>query len=317
MKFALLSVSYAGLFYNGKALSIEEQIHKAKALGFDALSIETKRPVASPIDISSAQRLKIKSLASTEGIEICAIESLSNFSSQFMEERENNLAMMKMVLELAKDLGVKIVKVFAAWPGVINDQEAVAMYGDYEKGNYYTKLKPTDLRKWDRAVKGIREVADWAKDMGITLALQNHAPVLRPGYEDLLAMQQDIDRDNVKLCLDAPLFYTRQSDEYIREAVNRCAKNIVLTHYGTWNFVEKEDGQIVQVPAHSYGEIINYESFFSALADIGYDGYIVGESCSPVMVGRAYGGIENVDKANIITLRHMKKIYAQISKTTK
>ena len=65
MKFALLSVTYAGLFYSGKALTIEQQIHKAKSLGFEALAIETKRPIASPIDISKKEREKIAKLGYT------------------------------------------------------------------------------------------------------------------------------------------------------------------------------------------------------------------------------------------------------------
>ena len=133
-----------------------------------------------------------------------------------MEERENNLAMMRAVLEMASDLGVGLVKVFAAWPGLIDGEESIAMYAPYERGNHYRRLYPPDLRKWQRAVAGIREVAGWAADMGITLALQNHAPVITPGYEDALAMMQEIDRPNVKLCLDAPLFYDRQSDEYVQ-----------------------------------------------------------------------------------------------------
>ena len=35
MKFSLFTVTYAGLFYDGKALTVEQQIHKAKELGFD------------------------------------------------------------------------------------------------------------------------------------------------------------------------------------------------------------------------------------------------------------------------------------------
>ena len=117
MKFALLSVSYSGLFYAGKALSLEEQIHKAKSLGFDALAIETKRPVAFPLDVSLADRARIKAVAADEGIALPVVESMSNFASRHMEERENNLAMMGLVLDLAVDLGVPLVKVFAAWPG--------------------------------------------------------------------------------------------------------------------------------------------------------------------------------------------------------
>ena len=37
MKFAFLSVTYAGQFYAGPALTILEQIRKARALGFDGL----------------------------------------------------------------------------------------------------------------------------------------------------------------------------------------------------------------------------------------------------------------------------------------
>ena len=58
MKFALLSVSYSGLFYAGSPLSIEQQIYKCRELGFDGLAIETKRPVACPLDLTRADRAR-------------------------------------------------------------------------------------------------------------------------------------------------------------------------------------------------------------------------------------------------------------------
>ena len=249
MKFALLTVTYGGLFYKGEALSLEQQIYKAKELGFDALAIETKRPVASPLDLTKADRERIKKISGDQNVPLCAIESMSNFAGRYMEDRENNLAMMRMVLELAKDLGVDLVKIFAAWPGIIDDEEAVAMYGEYERGNFYKRLFPADLRRWNRCVEGIREAADMAADMGITLALQNHAPVLSKGYEDTLTMMKEVGRKNVKLCLDAPLFYERQSDEYIHEAVRKCSEYLVHTHYGAWNFSQNENGEIIQDPS--------------------------------------------------------------------
>lgn len=314
MKFALLTVSYAGLFYAGKALSIEEQIYKAKELGFDALSVETKRPVASPLDLSKADRARIRKAAADQGIPICAIESLSNFTGRFMEDRENNLAMMRMVLELAKDLGVDTVKVFAAWPGIINDEEEIALYGPYERGQYYKRLYPADLRKWKHAVEGIREVADQAADMGITLALQNHAPVITPGYEDVLAMMEEVDRKNVKLCLDVPLFYDRQSDEYVKEAVIKTAPHIILTHYGAWNFSETTAGEIIQDPAPSFGGQINYKAFIEALQQTGYNGYLVSEYCLPNIRRHELGGITAVDDANRITLKYMKDLVSSTAK---
>jgi len=307
MKFALLTVTYGGLFYKGKALTLEEQIHRAKEFGFDALAIETKRPVASPLDLSRADRNRVKNLAADEGIALCAVESMSNFAGKHMEERENNLAMMRLVLELARDLGVDLVKIFAAWPGIINDEEDIALYGQFERGNYYKRLWPADLRKWNHCVEGIREVASMAADMGITLALQNHAPVLAKGYEDTLTMMQEIDRRNVKLCIDVPLFYERQSDEYIREAVAKCNGNIVHTHYGAWNFTQKNDGEIVQDPSPSTGDLINYAAFIEALYHSGYSGYLTSEYCLPVIKNHQLAGIEEVDFATRISLQYMKQ----------
>jgi len=308
MKFALLTVTYGGLFYKGEALSLEQQIYKAKELGFDALAIETKRPVASPLDLTRSDRDRIKKISADQNIPLCAIECMSNFAGRYMEDRENNLAMMRMVLELAKDLGVDLVKIFAAWPGIINDEEAVAMYGEYERGNYYKRLFPADLRRWNRCVEGIREAADMAADMGITLALQNHAPVLSKGYEDTFIMMQEVARKNVKLCLDAPLFYERQSDEYIHEALQKCADYLVHTHYGAWNFCENDKGEIIQEPAPSTGNLVNYQAFIEELHNVGYKGFLTSEYCLPVYKDHQYAGIEEIDHATRISLQYMKQL---------
>jgi sugar phosphate isomerase/epimerase len=311
MKFALLSVTYAGLFYNGKPMTLEQQVHKAKSLGFEALAIETKRPIASPIDITKKERERIKSVAANEGIELCALESMSNFCGRHMEDRENNLAMMRLNLEMARDLGINMVKVFAAWPGIINDEEAIASYAPYDRGNYFKPVNASDLRVWNRALEGIREVADWANDMGITLLLQNHAPVLSPGYEDTLAMLQELDRKNIELCLDVPLFFDRQKDEYVREAVEKCKDHIRYTHYGAWNFRQNADGEIEQEPAPTHGGKINYETFIAGLQEINYKGYLVSEYCLPLIKNHKIQGVEEVDKATKMAMTYMKGLIAK------
>jgi sugar phosphate isomerase/epimerase len=313
MKFALLSVTYSGLFYSGKPLTLEEQVHKAKSLGFEALAIETKRPIGSPLDLTKADRMRLKAVAADEGIALCGVESMSNFCGRHMEDRENNLAMMRMVLELARDLGVDMVKIFAAWPGIINDEEALASYAPYERGNYFKPVNASDLRVWHRAITGIREVADQAADMGITLLLQNHAPVLNPGYEDTLAMLHEIERRNVKLCLDVPLFSDRQKTEYVREAVEKCAPHILYTHYGAWNFTEDADGGIIQEPAPHHGGKINYEAFIEALYQRGYTGPLVSEYCLPMIRNHKICGIEEIDSATIRGMRYMKDLLSKIA----
>ena len=316
MKFSLLTVTYSGLFYNGKALTVEQQLYKAKQFGFDGLSIETKRPVASPIDLSKADRTRIKQVAADQGIELVALESMSNFCSDLMEERENNLSMMRHVLELASELNVNMVKIFAAWPGVIND-ERPARYGAYDRGNYFNPLSADDLKVWHRAVEGIRVVADWAADMGITLVLQNHGPVLRPGYEDVLAMTKEVDRPNVKICLDVPMFDDRQESDYVREAVNKCSEYIQYSHYGAWNFGESAGGEIILEPAPRHGGKINYEAFIEALHKHGYEGYLASEYCLPILRDHQLCGIEEVDEATRRGLRYMKQLVQKLAPTRK
>lgn len=316
MKFSLLTVTYGGLFYDGKALTVEQQLHKAKQFGFDGLSIETKRPVASPIDLSKADRTRIKRVAADECIELVALESMSNFCSNLMEERENNLSMMRHVLKLASDLNVKMVKIFAAWPGVIND-ERPARYGAYDRGNYFNPLSADDLKVWHRAVEGIREVADWAAGMGITLVLQNHGPVLRPGYEDVLAMTKEVDRPNVKICLDVPMFDDRQESDYVREAVNKCSEYIRYSHYGAWNFSESPGGEVIPEPAPRHGGKINYEAFIEALHKHGYDGYLTSEYCLPILRNHKLCGIEDIDEAMRRGLRYMKQLVQRFAPAKK
>ncbi|HEX6891698.1 MAG TPA: TIM barrel protein, partial [Chryseolinea sp.] len=239
--------------------------------------------------------------------------SMSNFCSRHMEERENNLAMMRMVLEMAKDLNIDKVKIFAAWPGIINDEELLASYAPYERGNYFKVVNASDLRVWNRAITGIREVTDLAADMGITILLQNHAPVLNPGYEDTLAMLQEIDRKNLKLCMDVPLFSDRQKSEYVREAVDKCAEYIQYTHYGAWNFTEDANGEIIQEPAPYHGGKINYEAFLEGLYQHGYDGYLVSEYCLPMIRNHQIMGVEEIDKATERAMRYVKQLLNKIS----
>lgn len=308
MKFGFLTVTYSGQFYDGPALTLLDQIRKARELGFEGIAIEAKRPVASPLDLTPQDRRAIRAQAAAEHVELCAVESLSNFASPLMEERENNLAMMRLVVDLASDLEVGIVKVFAAWPGVVNDEDETAFYAAYERGSYYKSLYPADLRRWRRAVSGLREAADYAAERGIKLALQNHAPVLRPGYEDTLAMLREVDRANVGLCLDAPLFYERQSDAYMREAVHACGDHILLTHFGAWNFSESAAGQVVQEAAPSVGGPINYAQFLKELQQVGYDGYLVSEYCLPCVKDHRIAGLDEIDRANKRALAYMKSL---------
>jgi len=313
MKLALFTVTYGGLWYKGRALSLREQILKAKEYGFEGLSIECKRPVAFPLDLSKKERKEIKEFADQHGIKLVACESMSNFASEVMEHREANLALMHDILELAADLEVDKVKVFAAWGGVINDIGEVAEYVPYTIPHEPRNLE--EVRKWNRAREGIKEVCKWAQDYGITIVLQNHPPVLRPGYEDALQMVREVNMDNFKLCLDVPLFGPKQSDEYIHEAVEACKDLIVMSHYGAWEFEEK-DGKIIQnhdvIEVLTHGVPINYRAFIRELKRINFDGWLIQELCAPVTKNHRHMGIEEVDRKTRLAIRFMKQLIESV-----
>lgn len=308
MKLALFSVTYSGIWYKGKALPLKEQIQKAKKLGFDGISIETKRPVASPLDLDKADRKALREFADSEGIEICALEANNDFTKPVVEDQENNLLMVKSIIEMARDLDVNLVKIFAAWPGVTmrNGLAAYDIARRLADGTYYT-----DLERWDRAAEGIKEAAKWAKDCGVLLALQNHPPVIKFGYEDALDMVTEVADENVKLCLDVPLF-DRQDDEYVKEAVQKCKNRIVLSHYGSWDFRLTKSGDVIQLANDRTGKVVNYRTFIRELSNIGYKGFLVQEECAPVLINHRYQGIEEVDRHAAAAVKYMRRLVTEM-----
>lgn len=305
IKLALLTVTYCGLWYKGKALSLKEQIAKASELGFDGISVETKRPVALPCDLDKKVRNEIREYASSQEISICAVETMSNFAKPLIEDRENNLCMVKEAIRLANDLGAHIVKVFAAWPGT-SRYEGVGTYDFGRRISDFEQTFTTQGRRWRWAVEGIRDAAGWADEHGITIALQNHPPVLRYGYEDVLQMVREVDIENVKLCLDIPLF-GNQSDGYIHEAVEACKNvGIVHSHYGSLEFDESPSGEIT-MKRRSYG-YTNYPALIRELKRTGFDGFTASEECAPVVDNHEYQGIEVVDRHVRAALRYMREL---------
>ena len=79
-------------------------------------------------------------------------------------------------------------------------------------------------------------------------------------------------------------------------------------YYGAWNFTETEDGEVVQEPSPSTGELINYPAFIEALTNVGYDGYLTSEYCLPAIKDHKIAGIEEIDHATKITLQYMKRL---------
>jgi sugar phosphate isomerase/epimerase len=99
--------------------------------------------------LNRSTRKEVKELADSLGIAIAAVETMSNFASPIIEQRENNLVMVKECIEFASDLGVPVVKVFAAWRGTMR----VEGLGCYPEEIIYVP-SATHLQQWGWYVEG-------------------------------------------------------------------------------------------------------------------------------------------------------------------
>jgi len=278
MKVGLYSITYLGLWYDGKGLPLEELFTQAKSYGYDGVEIDGKRPHGNPLDMPSARCGELRRIARDAGIEIYAVAANNDFSSPIPEHRECQLAYLRDLIRMTADLGAKVVRVFAAWPGVTITHSPRG--GAYKFSNdiwQYTHKYCVDEEAFAWVRQCLAESARHAGEHGVTLALQNHPPVTH-GYKDVLRLVREVASSHLKVCLDAPLLaqVEKLSADRIVEVAREVGPLQVLSHFGGEYLREEEDGS-VQGPSY-------YLPFARAMREIGYQGYIGYELCHPLPV---------------------------------
>lgn len=305
MKVALYSVTYSGGWYDGPPLSIRETLDRASQTGFDGVEIGCKRPHFSPLDTSEADAVKTARAALDLGLEIPALAAYNDFSSPVEERRETEMVMLRQIVNLAACMGVGIVRVFAAWPGVTSTSTGLSY--DIPRHLMANQLRSADrFETWLRVRDALSESADYAGRAGVRLALQNHPPVIR-GFEDVIDFIREIDSPHLGVSLDCPIL-SDQSDAPVRRAVAETGPLIIHSHYG--GEFDRVDGIPTQRKFDSRRELANDRAFVRALADIGYAGYLSYELCHPVLRGHARARIEEVDLQVELAHSYMRGLLA-------
>jgi sugar phosphate isomerase/epimerase len=297
MKVGLYSITYLGLWYRGQALTLPQMIARAKQYGYDGIEIDGKRPHGNPLDWPTPRCRELRSLADGEGIEIYAVAANNDFSNPVPEVREAQICMVRDLIRMTADFGAPTLRVFLAWWGVTLHPQ-LATY-DIAEGYWpiiREKFPTEELWGWCR--EALVECARYAGDAGITLALQNHKPLIKH-HDDLLRMVNEVNSPHLKLCLDAPLMPDR-STEGIRAGAEAVGPLQVLTHFGG-EFERRPDGSVRGFERNDgvVGEETDryYRDFVRSMNEIGYDGYLGYELCHqlPVIDGQTVG-IEYADQ---------------------
>jgi sugar phosphate isomerase/epimerase len=288
MKVGLYSITYMGLWYRGEALTLPQMVARAKEYGYDGIEIDGKRPHGNPLDWPAARCRDLRSRADGEGIEIYAVAANNDFSNPVPEVREAQICYLRELIRMTADFGAPALRVFLAWWGVTRHPQ-LATY-DIAEGYWpivHEKFPAEEIWGWCR--EALIECARYAEDAGVTLALQNHKPLIND-HTDVLRMVREVGSPHLNVCLDAPLMPDRSSAG-IREGAQAIGPLQVLSHFGG-EFARLDDGSIrgferndgvVGEDTHDY-----YRDFVRAMNEIGYDGYVGYELCHqlPVVDGR-------------------------------
>ena len=297
MKVGLYSVSYSGAWYPGPGLSMADFIAKAKELGFPGGELGAKRPHASPMDLNERACAQVREALDKHGIELAAVASYNDFTSPVLEHRETQLLMLREQIKVTRDLGAPVLRVFAAWRGVTL-RDGLATYDMTRRyaENQYPDV--TRLEQWRWVREGLQEAARFAEDVGVTLALQNHEPLIR-NYHDMLNMIREVDSPALKACLDAPLLNRLTDADYVRQAVLETNGLQVHSHFGGEFHRNPQGKAVCELDC-------DYLSFVKALKEIGYTGYLCYEFCHPCLDERHEpAGIDRVHEQVALALEFM------------
>src|SRR5207253_7344768 len=104
---------------------------------------------------------------------------------------------------MTADLGAKHLRVFLAWWGITRHPK-LATY-DIAEGYWpivHEKFSAEEIWAWCR--ESLVECARYAGELGVTLALQNHKPIIKD-HNDVLRMVREVNSPHLQICLDAPL----------------------------------------------------------------------------------------------------------------
>jgi len=295
MRVGLHSITFLGIWYRGRGLTLEEVIQRAKKYGYDGVEIDAKRPHGCPLDWPRESCRRLRAMAEDQGIEIYSVAGNNDFSSPIPDRRESQLVYMRELIRMASDFGCKTVRVFLGWPGVTKHPQ-IANYSIARAIWETTHKDFSEEETWTWCRDGMTECARYAGDAGVILALQNHKPVIKD-YRDVLRMVREVNSPHLKVCLDAPIMRDK-SPENIWRAARAVGPLQVLSHFGG----EYERGPDGKVEGAEF-----YTHFVRAMRAIGYNGYLGYELCHrlPVVNGQTVG-IEYAEKNAELAVEFMR-----------
>ena len=296
VKTCLHSVSYLGVWRGQTPLSVEQFLVKAKELGYEGVMLVAKRPHVSPHDYDKADRARLKAKIDSLGLTLVGLAGYTDFTAGIdkpgIPNAEIQASWVGEIAELAKDLGTEMVRIFTGYerPGIPYDKQ------------------------YAEVVSGLKMAGKLAAEQGVTLVVQNHHDIALH-HDAMYWLLKEVNLPNVVAGWDAwsPSLEGLTSEQ-LRESILKMKPFIANTiaadyvSHPRYSYVNNLTNYSAEQPvmrAVPMGHgIIDYKTWFAALKEIGYQGWIVYEMCEVLDGG---GSIENLDKTAKIFLDYMKQ----------
>ncbi|NQS89385.1 sugar phosphate isomerase/epimerase [Patescibacteria group bacterium] len=237
MKVSVTIYSLNQYFQQGK-MDVESFIEYSGSLGFDAVDLgyywkDEEEEIKLVPDWLRENNLKL------------AAYIVGNDFAQEEEKREEQISLVKHGIERAFQLKTKILRIFV---------------GDVKPGfpDYQTTK--------DILISSFKEVSSFARDKGITLALENHGKLCAKS-DQILDLLSEVNSSSLKLNLDIGNFLKVNEDPV--SSIKKLAHLAVHTHIKDF---KKIDGEIVPV-ALGEGDV-DLDACLKALKENDYQGYL-------------------------------------------
>ncbi len=302
MKIGIHSISYAGIFYRGRGLSLEEIIEKAASYGYEGVEIMGKAPVCSPFEFDEKRCKEARELAEKKGVELCFFAGYVDLNKPDPFDREKELLFAKESIRVAGELGCPYIRIYS--------------------GGDHIYPGATLWQQWDWTVEGLRELLPVARKMQVGITLEIHTGVAQ-NVDSIEAMIKEAGWDELTICLDPPLLALR--DEPIEESVKRFGKKIVHSHvtdfvylppmmkYSDYRGLVLEKFSRVHEVCLGEGTVKTLE-FMKACYEVGYKGYFAYEVCTPFHVDFKPPTMEDVDRLVEHAVRWLKEKRREVTK---
>ncbi len=231
----------------------------------------------------------IKKQAAESGVELSNYAIGANFADLNDEDFRKEIDRVKKEVDVAAALGVKLMR------------HDVASSQDLSIGNF-TKQLP-------RLVEACREIADYAKQFGITTSVENHGYFIQHS-DRVQALVNAVDRDNFKTTLDIGNFLC--ADENSVVAVKNNISYASMVHVKDFlyrdasvqpgeGWFNTSSGNWLRGTIAGHGDI-DMLQVLTVVKKSGYDGYLSLE----------FEGMEECKRASKIGLDNIKRIWNSI-----